>query len=85
MALVRPLALPGLSRHLQNQDAGAHDLHRPSRSRILCLSLVYFCLTPLPGACGPELVSLTGPDPGSSGGECQANEAKVTGQLVSGS
>lgn len=63
-------------------DPGASDLHRPSCSRILWLSLVYFCLTPLPGACGPELVSLAGPDPGSSGGERQANEAKVMGQLA---
>lgn len=59
----------------------AGDLHRPSYARILWLSLIYFCLTPLPGACGSELISLAGRDPGSSGGECWANEAKVIGQL----
>lgn len=63
-------------------DPGADDLHRPSCSRSLWLSPVYFCLIPLPGACGPELISLAGPNPGSSGGEHHANEAKVMGQLL---
>lgn len=62
--------------------AGVADLRGLLREDPL-LPRIYFCLTPLPGACGPELISLAGPNPGSSGGECRANEAKVVGQSAS--